>query len=165
VRWHTDALSTDVQTSPNGDFFLRQPLNEAYPMQATLRRLAEDGAGPGQIADTAVTMWRGVDAALSPIIGRRGVAALYKRSLYLTRDDYPWLAGVHQATVREGEFAPLHTLLSQQTSTTAAAANIALLQMFFDLLTRLIGAQLAERLLPSMRDTPNSGNAAQDNSP
>ena len=56
-------------------------------------------------------------------------------------------------------------MLSQQTSATAAAANSALLQMFFDLLGRLIGTPLAERLLPSMRDTPNSGDAAQDTSP
>ena len=134
-------------------------------MQATLRRLAKEGAGAGHIADAAVTLWRGVDATLSPIIGRRGVAALYKRSLYLIRSDYPWLTGVHQATVREGEFAPLHTMLSQQTSATAAAANNVLLQMFLDLLGRLIGTSLAERLLPSMRDTPNSGDAAQDTSP
>ncbi|TXH34301.1 MAG: hypothetical protein E6Q92_13075 [Burkholderiaceae bacterium] len=78
-------------------------------MQAPLIPQAEDRILALRVADAAVTAWRELDAALSPIIGQRGVAALYQRSLYLTRIDYPWLAGVHQATVRAGEFAPLHT--------------------------------------------------------
>lgn len=108
----------------------------------------EDSIFSLRVADAAVTTWRELDAALSPIIGQRGVAALYQRSLYLNRSDYPWLAGVHQATLRVGEFAPLHAVLTQQTSTIAADACNALLATFRDLLTRLIGMSLAERLLP-----------------
>lgn len=123
-------------------------------MQAPLIPQAEDRILALRVADAAVTAWRELDAALSPIIGQRGVAALYQRSLYLTRGDYPWLAGVHQATVRAGEFAPLHTVLSQQTSATAAGACSALLATFRNLLTRLIGASLTERLLPPIPPAP-----------
>ena len=134
-------------------------------MQAPLIPPAEDRVLALRVADAAVTAWRELDAALSPIIGQRGVAALYQRSLYLTRGDYPWLAGVHQATVRAGEFAPLHTVLSQQTSATAAGACSALLATFRDLLTRLIGASLTEGLLPPIPPAPPAPNAAPDTSP
>ncbi len=134
-------------------------------MQAPLIPQAEDRVLALRVADAAVTAWRELDAALSPIIGQRGVAALYQRSLYLTRIDYPWLAGVHQATVRAGEFAPLHPVLSQQTSATAAGACSALLATFRDLLTRLIGASLTEGLLPPIPPAPPAPNAAPDPSP
>ena len=134
-------------------------------MQAPLIPQAEDRILALRVADAAVTAWRELDAALSPIIGQRGVAALYQRSLYLTRIDYPWLAGVHQATVQAGEFAPLHTVLSQQTSATAAGACSALLATFRDLLTRLIGASLTEGLLPPIPPAPPAPNAAPDPSP
>ncbi len=134
-------------------------------MQAPLIPQAEDRVLALRVADAAVTAWRELDAALSPIIGQRGVAALYQRSLYLTRIDYPWLAGVHQATVRAGEFAPLHTVLSQQTSATAAGACSALLATFRDLLTRLIGASLTEGLLPPIPPAPPPPHAAPDPSP
>ena len=121
---------------------------------------AEDRVLALRVADAAVTAWRELDAALSPIIGQRGVAALYQRSLYLTRIDYPWLAGVHQATVRAGEFAPLHTVLSQQTSATAAGACSALLATFRDLLTRLIGASLAALALVASYASASAADSA-----
>lgn len=134
-------------------------------MSVPLTPAAEDRVLALRIADAAVVTWRGIDAALSPIIGQRGVAALYQRSLYLTRSDYPWLAGVHQATVRAGEFAPLHSVLTQQTSRSAAAANDALLAVFGALLARLIGTSLATRLLPPLPDLPPRGDTAKEPSP
>lgn len=131
-------------------------------MQATLARLAAEGANAGQIANTAVSTWRGVDAALSPIIGQRGVAALYKRSLHLTRRDHPWLAAVYDAASQADEFAALQEALVQQTSSNAAIASDTLLQTFCDLLTILIGESLAERLLRPVWETSTSGDAAQD---
>jgi hypothetical protein len=136
--------------------------NESRPIHANIARLVAQGAEALRIADAAVTTWRDIDSALSPIIGQRGVGALYKRSLYLTRPEYPCLAPVHQAGVQSGEFGTLHAALSQQTSSTAAAANGALLQAFYDLLTNLIGASLTQQLLQSVWDNPSGGDAAQD---
>ena len=45
-----------------------------------------------QVADAIVAIWLEIDQALHPIIGHRGVAALYNRSLHLTAAAYPWLA-------------------------------------------------------------------------
>jgi hypothetical protein len=147
---------------------------DAQPIQAAFAQLANEGADAARIADLSVATWREVDAALSPIIGQRGVAALYKRSLYLTRAEHPCLATPYEGDGLLGEFAGLQTALSRQSSSSAAAANGALLQTFHDLLARLIGAALTDQLLGAIlknspprkpaSDNP-SGHAAQDTSP
>jgi hypothetical protein len=136
--------------------------NEARDVQSSVARLATGGGNAEQIADAAVATWCDVDAALSPVIGHRGVAALYKRSLHLTRAAHACLAPVHEGELQPGEFGALHATLSQQTSQDAAAAHGALLQAFCDLLTHLIGASLTEQLLRAVLDKLSGGNAAQD---
>jgi hypothetical protein len=139
--------------------------SEARHTQASLVHLAEQGTDAAHIADSAALIWREVDTALSPIIGQRGVAALYKRSLYLTRTAHPCLALVHEGELLPCEFNTLRATLAAQTSASAAAANGALLQTFHDLLSNLIGQSLTERLLRSVWDNPSSGDAVQDTSP
>ena len=141
---------------------------DAQPNPAASAQQAE-GADAAQIADLSVSTWRAVDAALSPVIGQRGVAALYKRSLYLIRADHPCLSAVYEGELGPGEFAGLHTALSGQSSSDAAAANGALLRAFHDLLAHLIGASLTGQLLRSVLhhsafDNPSSGHAVQDTS-
>lgn len=136
--------------------------NEVGRFRSVLEQLVAEGAVAARIADTTVSMWRDIDAVLSPIIGQRGVLALYKRSLYLARTHYPWLAAVHESALQAGEFGALQTALLQQTNSNAAAASGALLQTFFDLLTNLIGKSLTERLLQSVWDDTPSGNAEKD---
>ncbi len=118
-----------------------------------------------QVADAAVVTWRAVDAVLSPIIGPRGAAALYKRSLYLARSQHPWLAAVHEDTRQPGDFTPLHAALVRQPGVAAAAAHEALLQTYRDILARLIGAPLTERLLRPIGPLPLSRQPMQDNPP
>jgi hypothetical protein len=143
-----------------------------FPMQSkaprvptAIARLLADGAAAAVIADTTVATWLAIEAALSPIIGLRGVAALYKRSLYLTRGDYPWLGTVYEGALGPSEFASLQGALGRQPDAEAAAASAALLQTFNNLLTSLIGESLSERLLRSVWDNHSSGPAAQDPSP
>ena len=45
--------------------------------EATFARLAAEGVDAGRVAEQAVATWRELDATLSPIIGQRGVDALY----------------------------------------------------------------------------------------
>ena len=75
-------------------------------------RLTSDEAAP-EVADTVVAIWLEIDQALHPIIGHRGVAALYDRSLNLTAGRLP-LAG--RATRRAGRRRPtaLKAALAQQ---------------------------------------------------
>jgi hypothetical protein len=119
-----------------------------------------------QTADLAVATWRKIDDALSPIIGRAGMAALFKRSLYLAGADQPALTALVDVEIAPGDYAPLRQTMTQQSGADAAAnVQAALLKTFLDLLTSLIGAELTERLLRSVWDNnPSSGEAAQDTS-
>lgn len=134
-------------------------------MRVSLAPLALRGADAEQIANAARSIWRDVDAALSPIIGQRGVAALYRRSLDLTRTDHPCLVAVYDAASQSDEFDGLQVALAEQESRDAAVVNDALLQTFCGLLTTLIGASLTERLLRSVWDRHTSGDAARGTSP
>lgn len=139
--------------------------NQAPGTKAILAQLATNGAHAAQAASIAVTTWSAMDAALSPIIGQRGFAALYKRSLQLTRVEFPCLASVQEGVLNLAEFSVLHAVLAQQPSASAAAASAALLENFYDLLTTLIGRSLTDRLLSPICDTTSSGRPAQDTSP
>lgn len=128
----------------------------------TLGTAAADGANAGQIADIAVAIWSAIDGALSPVVGPRGSAALYKRSLHLARTDFPWLATAYEGAVHPGDFSALRATLAKQNALAAAAAHDATLQIFHDLLADLIGRPLTQRLLQSVWESPSSGNAVQD---
>jgi hypothetical protein len=133
--------------------------SDAQRIQAGLSLLLPKGASAAQIADDAVSTWRAIDAALSPIIGQRGVAALFKRALALTRPTYPWLSDVLGGVEQPGDFTALATAFSQQTGPRLVAANEALLRNFADLLINLIGGALTERLLSSVWNRPSNGDA------
>jgi hypothetical protein len=140
----------------------------AQRIEAALAHWVAPGADAASIADAGCSIWRRVATILSPIVGHLGVAALYKRSLHLTRAEHPWLSGVHDqlgGLEDLGDFATLRAALSSQTGTNAAAANTALLATFYDLLSSLIGASLTERLLGSVLDKPSIDHAAQDSTP
>jgi len=133
-------------------------------IQAALRHQAAHVADAERVAAMAVAIWGNVDRALSPIIGKGGVTALFRRSVFLTLRAYPRLASVTAGDSRLDGVARLQTALSAQTGIVAATANCALLQAFCDLLSGLIGSALAEHLLQSAWDllqsawdTPSGG--------
>ena len=129
--------------------------------EALLRRAGPD-AGAAQLADASVETWREIDAALAPIIGQRGVGALYTRSLHLTEPAHSWLAKIIEVPQPALDVEALRTVLSNQPSAEAADASGAVLQTFHALLTQLIGAPLTEQLLRSVWARFLSGEAAQD---
>jgi hypothetical protein len=132
-------------------------------MQATFLRLAAEGASSQKMADAAVDEWRAIELSLSPIVGKSGVAALYKRAIHLIRDAYPWLAAAHDGNGPFGDFLPLHTALSQQNRANAIDANVALYTSFHNILISLIGASLTQRLLYPLENSSH-GDAVQDSS-
>jgi hypothetical protein len=123
---------------------------ESGRIGAPLADLARKGADVAQIADALVSTLQKIDAALSPIIGQGGVAALYRRSLYVTGQAHPWLAGTHEGIHTAVDLSALKSQLVQQTSVKAAAGGDALLQTFYKLLASLVGPSLTERLLRSV---------------
>ena len=118
---------------------------------------------PSIVAQSALATWSHIDQALSPIIGIRGVAGLYKRSLSLTRGAHPALTTVFDGLLAPGDYRTLQQALAQQSAPVAIAAGAALLQTVIDLLTKLSGQALSERLLRPVLDSPSSsGDAVQD---
>jgi hypothetical protein len=121
--------------------------NRAHGVDAS--RTADAAVATWQEMSAAVATWKEMSAILSPIIGTGSVAALYKRSLYLTRQEYPWLKDVFTVDQARAEFGALRQALSQQAASDATAASTTLVQTFRDLLARLIGPSLTVRLLRS----------------
>lgn len=129
---------------------------------ASLIRQADNGASAAHIAESIIATWQQIDATLAPIIGRGGVAALYKRSLSLTAPAYPWLAGTYDGVQTSIDLAPLRSVLMHQSSASVAAAGGALLQTFNQLLASLVGTSLTERLLRPVWANAFSAPPAQD---
>jgi hypothetical protein len=116
------------------------------------------------IAARAVAAWTSIDAALSPVVGRRGVAALYKRSLHLTTAEYPWLASASQAASEPGDFSALEQAIGQQAIADGRAAHAAVIKKFREMLANLIGDSLTARLLQPVWTNVANGLDAQDKS-
>ena len=131
------------------------------------QRVAHD-APADEVAAAVAAIWRDVDGALRPIIGQRGVAALYDRCIHLVASTYPWLAPGRQNAAALDEpmldLSALQALLSQQPAATALACGNAMLQSFQRLLSSLVGPLLTERLLRSAWSARNGQSANQDSS-
>lgn len=133
-------------------------------MAAPLASRVGQDATAAQIAAAVVAIWHEIDAALAPIVGQRGVAALYKRSLHLTGSAHPWIGGA-DGGVASIDLAKLESRLAQQPGAAAVAAGDAHFQTFHALLATLVGAPLTERLLRSVWANTTNGPAAQDTTP
>lgn len=120
------------------------------------------GATAGQVADAVGAIWLEIDQALHPILGRRGVAALYTRSLKLTVAAYPWLGPGYQRSLSVVDPAALRAAIAEQTGTEATAGATALFKSFHELLVSLVGASLTDRLLRSVWDHSSGAASAQD---
>lgn len=130
--------------------------------QGIAAALTRRGENSGHVAETMVSAWQDIDAVLSPIIGQRGVAMLYKRTLHITGRAHPWLKDMDEDSQAAMDLAALEAFFVQQSSAEAAAAGGVLLQTFHGLLSSLIGPSLTERLLRPVWDTFSSGPPAQD---
>ena len=125
-------------------------------------RLTSEGREPRRVADSIVAIWLDIDRALSPVIGERGVSAVYKRSVNLIRADFPWLWRAYEGVPDQGQFVVLGTQISQQSTSNGLTANIALLHAFCNLLENLIGKALTDRLLRTALDNRPTGAAIQE---
>jgi hypothetical protein len=140
-------------------------VNAAEEFQVRLVRRASEGAGADLISAVAVSTWRGIDAALSPIIGRGGVSALFERSLYLSSARQPALIAGHDDALLSGNFTGLGSALTGASAGEAALAHGALIGCFYGLLAGLIGNPLTDRLLQPVWDSLDRGDPAKDDTP
>lgn len=129
-------------------------------MVAPISIRAHDDAS--RIAEAIVSRWRDIDDALSPIVGTLGVATLYRRCIFLAGRTHPWLMHGESGDVPTLDLGALHALLANRDSAQAREAGQLLLATFNDLIGRLIGTSLADRLLSPHPDPFAGGDAAQD---
>ena len=126
------------------------PMHSSDELAAWLLRAAGTGVGVEGVVASIIATCQDIDGALTPIIGPRGVAALFHRSLHLAGQSQPLLASIHTDTPTVMDLGALKLQLAGQTPTDAAAAGACLLHTFHELLGTLIGASLTERLLRSV---------------
>jgi hypothetical protein len=107
------------------------------------------GVGVDALACAFVAVWQDVDAALRPVIGPRGVAALFDRTAHAVGARHAWLGHARQNPAAGLDVAPLQALFAQQSGEQALAGANDFLMTFHELLVTLIGAALTERLLRS----------------
>lgn len=123
---------------------------------ATLVARCGDATDSGQTADALIWLWRDIADALHAVIGREGVNALCDRSLTLTAIAHPWLGQVQRGT-GAADLATLEAAIAAQIATEANAGAGELLQRLYDVLVSLIGSELCEQLLASIRENPGAG--------
>lgn len=123
------------------------PLRGLDPVAAFLENTVSCGASSQEVAEIVGEAFQGIGRALVPIIGQRGVAALYRRSLHVAGPSCARISEPTEAAPIAMDIALLESELAQQTAAEAAAAGTELLQGFHVLLTTLIGPLLTERLL------------------
>lgn len=140
-------------------------LPESRRFAVSLKHLAAQGADIAQIADGVVATWQTIETTLAPVVGSKGVAALYGRSLYLTLSDHPWLAALYSKEDTPMDLGQLRAVLAQQDSLAAAAGGGAHLQALHELLASLIGPSLTAQLLRAAWDHPFDRPAPEDLSP
>jgi hypothetical protein len=101
---------------------------------------------PDQLLDDAKLLWARFTLELVPIIGEGGFESLYMRSLGL-----PWLLTTESSDcIAEQPYIPFSGLtgaLKKRDANEASEAIIALLSIFTDTLSNLIGVSLAARIL------------------
>jgi len=107
----------------------------------------EANSDPVAIAGELVRIVQEIASVLTPILGSRGVAALYQRALHVARSRHPWLAESVEVVQPTIDLVALKAAFAQQDRTEATAAATAVLHSFHDLLASLIGGALCERLL------------------
>jgi hypothetical protein len=112
-----------------------------------LQRMAHEGAAAPVIADEVVRLWGRMDSVLRPVVGARGVAALYGRSLQLAAVPHPWLAAAGSGSWKLMDLKLLRQQLASQTADEAVTAGLDHLGQFDQLLGSLIGHTLKDQLL------------------
>ena len=135
---------------------------EASPPTSFLLVKVKNGASAKDVAQLVTTTCFEIDIALSPIVGRRGLAGLLRRSLVLSGTRHPWLASCPETFDLNADLAALTTALSDQTPEMAANGGGLLLEEFHLLLTSLVGSSLTERLLRTVWANFLSGPSALD---
>ncbi|MEI8267271.1 MAG: hypothetical protein WCI59_16195 [Betaproteobacteria bacterium] len=112
-----------------------------------LQRMAYEGVAANLVADEVVQLWGRLEGALRPVVGTRGVAALYGRSLQLAAALHPCLAKAESGSWKLMDLTLLRLQLASQTVDEAVQAGLDHLGQFDQLLGSLIGNTVKDQIL------------------
>lgn len=132
------------------------------PLPATLWARTGALADAAQVADATAGLVHEIAACLRPVVGKLGVEALYRRSVFLASQNHPWMATALETLYPGMDLVALRLALAAQSVAAAAAGGEALLLAFDHVLVSLVGAALAERMLQPVSSSPA---ASLDGSP
>lgn len=130
----------------------RDKLREA--IRRTVAVPARAAPDAGAVAGAALGTWHEITARLAPVIGERGVEALFSRALLLTSATYPWLETSSPQARHPTPLAAFVARIEARDAQAAAEASQALVLTFTGLLADLIGSSLSERLLAPVWTPP-----------
>ncbi|WP_373991931.1 hypothetical protein [Duganella sp. BuS-21] len=103
-------------------------------------------AEPARVAEISAALWATLAQQLSGIIGERGFGTLYARSVHQASQTYPWLAAP-ASPLGAAPFTELQQRLQMRGMPESGEASIALLSIFIDTLTLLIGELVTTSIL------------------
>ena len=112
-----------------------------------LRERAGSAPDGSTVAQATLAIWQQMAGLLEPVIGARGVDALFQRAVHLASRTFPWLATAPVLGNSAASLDGLRLCLEGRETSVAADAGCALLATFAELLAGLIGESLTERLL------------------
>lgn len=135
---------------------------ESRRIAAALASRLGQSTDPTFVAASVVSLWRDMERVLSPIIGVRGVAALYGRTIFVTSRMHSWLGNAPEGVQSSMDLDSLHTAISAQPRAVGIEGGSALFSTFRELLVSMVGAVLTEQLLRDVLTSSSSGHAAQD---
>jgi hypothetical protein len=133
-------------------------------IQRTLALAAGIAPDAHGVAEATLRIWGQMAARLTPVIGARGVEALFGRSLQMTSVAFPWLSKGDGSNDSADPLANLRASLEAIDPVAGIAGSFALLVTFTDLLATLIGESLTEGLLNPVW-TPPKPAAEQETTP
>jgi hypothetical protein len=128
-----------IQMATGKDSLLHESIRTALAQRAGV-------LGADATVEATAATWRLMAAQLAPVIGARGLEALFGRALHMTSTTYPWLA-VGDDRSGAGRLPGIAECFARQDPASAAEASYTLLLTFSELLTTLIGESLTTRLL------------------
>lgn len=131
----------------------------------TLAVRSGNRTGAAETAAAVAALCEEIGQALAPIVGQGGVAALYKRSLFLAAHEHPVLSDLHAEVQTAMDVSQLKARLTSLSDSDVARVGTALLLSFYALLASLVGSSLTERLLRSLWARPLSDPPASEASP
>lgn len=107
-----------------------------------------DDAAPSKLAAHVVQTIEQLTLHLARVVGETGVRAIFARSAAVSCAAYPWLARtIPIVAPADAPWGALRVAMEQQSPDAIRDGFIALLSTFIELLGRLIGAGLVQRLL------------------